>query len=132
MLLESFQRVQFNRVYFIILRAKVWETLLIFESIFWLKIQTNCKTWVWKEKSVEPSMCFTLLNLENFNFENMKNKKCVHTWANSTGYTSLEIIEMNFGTFFFFNHMSLKRQDFGIFTMVPMRVLAHPRQIPNT
>jgi hypothetical protein len=22
-----------------------------------LKIETNCKTWVWKEKSVEPSMC---------------------------------------------------------------------------
>ncbi len=28
----------------------------------------------------------------------MKNKKCVHTWANSTGYTSLEIIEMDFAT----------------------------------
>jgi hypothetical protein len=61
-------------------------------------------------------MCFTLLNLEIFNFKNVKNKKCVHTWANSTGYTSLEIIEMDSETFFFFfNHMSLKRQDFGIF-----------------
>jgi hypothetical protein len=25
---------------------------------------------------------FTLLNLEIFNFENVKNKECVHTWAN--------------------------------------------------
>ncbi len=31
--------------------------VLIFEWILLLKIQTNCKNWVWKEKSVEPSMC---------------------------------------------------------------------------
>jgi hypothetical protein len=31
---------------------------------------------------------FTLPNLENFNPENVKNKECVHTWANSTSYTS--------------------------------------------
>jgi hypothetical protein len=31
---------------------------------------------------------FTLLNLEFFNSENVKNKECVHTWANSTSYTS--------------------------------------------
>jgi hypothetical protein len=28
-----------------------------FEWILLLEIQTNCKIWVWKEKSVEPSMC---------------------------------------------------------------------------
>ncbi len=85
MLLESFQRVGFNRVYFTILRAKVVKTL-IFQSIFWLKIQTDCKTWVWKGKSIESSNVFTLLNFEFFNFENVKNKKCVYTWANGTGY----------------------------------------------
>jgi hypothetical protein len=54
-----------------------------------LENQTNCKNWVWKEKSVEPSMWnFTLLNLEIFNSENVKNKECVHNWANGTGYTS--------------------------------------------
>ncbi len=31
---------------------------------------------------------FTLLNLEIFNSENVKNKECVHTCANGTGYTS--------------------------------------------
>jgi hypothetical protein len=31
---------------------------------------------------------FTLLNLEIFNSENVKNKECVHNWANGTGYTS--------------------------------------------
>jgi hypothetical protein len=48
--------VRFNRVYFIIFKAKVWK-ILIFEWILLLKIQTNCKNWVWKEKSVESSMC---------------------------------------------------------------------------
>ncbi len=31
---------------------------------------------------------FTLVNLEIFNSENVRNKKCVHTWANSTSYSS--------------------------------------------
>jgi hypothetical protein len=48
--------VRFNRVYFTIFRAKVWK-ILIFEWIPLLKIQTNCKNWVWKEKSVESSLC---------------------------------------------------------------------------
>jgi hypothetical protein len=54
-MLESPQRFRFNRVYFTVFRAKVWKTL-IFEWILLLKIQTNGKDWVWKEKSVEPSM----------------------------------------------------------------------------
>jgi hypothetical protein len=36
-------------------RTKVWK-ILIFEWILLLEIETNCKSWVWKEKSVEPSM----------------------------------------------------------------------------
>jgi len=32
---------------------------------------------------------FTLLNLEIFNSKNVKNKKCVHTWANGISYISL-------------------------------------------
>ncbi len=31
---------------------------------------------------------FTLSNLKNLNSENVKNKECVHTWANDSGYTS--------------------------------------------
>jgi len=54
--LESCQQVRFNGVYFTIFRTKVWK-ILLFEWILLLKIQTNCKNWVWKEKSVEPSMC---------------------------------------------------------------------------
>jgi hypothetical protein len=30
---------------------------------------------------------FTLLNLDMFNSENVKNKECVHTWAHNPGYT---------------------------------------------
>jgi hypothetical protein len=56
LILETAQPVRFNRVYFIIFRAKMWK-ILIFERILLLKIQTNCKNEVWKEKSVEPSMC---------------------------------------------------------------------------
>jgi hypothetical protein len=33
----------------------VWKRLIL-EWILLLEIQTNCKNWVWKEKSVEPSM----------------------------------------------------------------------------
>ncbi len=59
-LLESPWQVRFNRVYFTIFRAKVWK-ILNFEWILSLKIQTNCKNWVWKENSVEPSYyMFTL------------------------------------------------------------------------
>jgi hypothetical protein len=42
MLLESPQQVRFNRVYFTIFRAKVWK-ILIFEQIWLLGFQTNCK-----------------------------------------------------------------------------------------
>jgi hypothetical protein len=31
---------------------------------------------------------FTLPNLDIFNSENVKNKECVHTWANNTSHIS--------------------------------------------
>jgi hypothetical protein len=31
--------------------------MLVFEWILLQEIQTNCKNWIWKEKSVETSMC---------------------------------------------------------------------------
>jgi hypothetical protein len=52
-LVESPRWARFNRVYFTIFLAKVWK-ILIFEWILLLKIQTNCKNWVWKEKSIDP------------------------------------------------------------------------------
>jgi hypothetical protein len=52
-------KVRFNRVYSTIFRAKVWK-ILICEWILLLEIQINCKSWVWKEKSVKPSMCYYL------------------------------------------------------------------------
>ncbi len=58
--------VKFSKVNFTIFRTKVWK-ILLFEWILLLKIQTNCKNWVWKEKSLSP--------------------QCVHTWANGTCYT---------------------------------------------
>jgi len=48
--------VRFNRVHFTIFRAKVWK-ILLFEWILLLEIHKNYKNWVWKEKSVEPSIC---------------------------------------------------------------------------
>ncbi len=53
---EKSWRLRFNKVYFTIFGAKVWK-ILISKLILLLKIQTNCNKWVWKEKSVEPSMC---------------------------------------------------------------------------
>jgi hypothetical protein len=53
------QWVRFNRVYFTIFRAKVWK-LLIFEWILLLKIQTNCKNWVWNKKNSWIFNVFTL------------------------------------------------------------------------
>ncbi len=53
---ESPREVRFNRFYFTIFRAKMWK-ILICEWILLLKIQTNYKNCVGKEKSVEPSMC---------------------------------------------------------------------------
>ncbi len=66
MLLESIQRATFNRVYFTIPRAKVWE-ILIFEQILLIELQTNCKNCKMEGKILSP--------------------QCVHTWANSTGDT---------------------------------------------
>jgi len=50
--------------------------MLIFEWSLLQEIPTNCKNWIWKEKSVELSVCFTLPNLEIFNSENVKNNLC--------------------------------------------------------
>jgi hypothetical protein len=55
-LLKSPWWARFNRVNFTIFRAKMWK-ILIFEWILLLKIQTNYKNWVSKEKSVKLSMC---------------------------------------------------------------------------
>jgi hypothetical protein len=40
------------------------------------------------KKISEALNMFTLLNLQIFNSENVKNKYCVHTWANGTNYTN--------------------------------------------
>jgi hypothetical protein len=42
--------------YFTIFTPKVWK-ILVFEWILLLKIQTNCKNWVWKKKISWASMC---------------------------------------------------------------------------
>jgi hypothetical protein len=54
--------------------------------ILGLEIQTNCKNWVWKENPVDPSMRSHCRIKKNLNSENVKNKECVHTWANSTSH----------------------------------------------
>ncbi len=65
--LESPWQVRFNRVYFTIFRAKLWKGL-IFEWIFLLEIQTNCR-----KLGLEGNI-IRALNV------------CSH-WDNSTGYT---------------------------------------------
>ncbi len=53
-----------------------------------VKIQTNLhKNCVWKEKSVEPSMC-PHWQIKRISILKMwkKIKECVHTWANEPGY----------------------------------------------
>jgi hypothetical protein len=55
-LLENLWWVKFNKVYFTIFKAKVWK-ILVFEWIFVMEIQTNCKFWFRKEKFVEHFMC---------------------------------------------------------------------------
>jgi hypothetical protein len=52
-------------------------------------LQTKCKNWVSKEKSIEPVNVFTLLNSETFDSENVKDKACVHACGNGRGYTSM-------------------------------------------
>jgi hypothetical protein len=56
---------QINKIYLTILKAKEWK-ILIFEWILLLEIQTICKTWVWKEKLVEPSKCLHITEFRNF------------------------------------------------------------------
>jgi hypothetical protein len=84
---EKPQWVGFNGVYFTIFKANVWK-ILIFEWILLLKIQTNCNKLDLEGKISWPLNVFTLPNLEIFNSENVKNKECVHTWANVTSYSS--------------------------------------------
>jgi hypothetical protein len=54
-LFESPWQVRFSRVYFTVFRAKVWK------DFFWVDFvvgnSNKLQNWVWKEKSVEPSMC---------------------------------------------------------------------------
>jgi hypothetical protein len=38
---------------------------------------------------------YTLQNFKIFNSENVKNKECIHTWANSTSYISCHEQTMN-------------------------------------
>jgi hypothetical protein len=66
---------------------KVWsysvEDIDFEEWILLLKIQINYKVWVWKEKSVEPH-CVHIAKFFLIQFENVKNRKCVHTLAKDT------------------------------------------------
>jgi hypothetical protein len=55
---------QINKVYVTIFKVKEWK-ILIFEWILLLEIQTICKTWVWKEKLVEPSKCLHIAEFIN-------------------------------------------------------------------
>jgi hypothetical protein len=64
---------------------------VFFEWILLLEIQKNCKklVFLWKNQSSRALLdVFALPNLENFYPENVKNKECVHTWANGTSYTT--------------------------------------------
>jgi hypothetical protein len=57
---KALNNSDFNIVYFTIFIAKVWKIfvwkIFIFEWILFWKLKIF-KIWVWKEKSVQPSMC---------------------------------------------------------------------------
>jgi len=72
-LLESPQRVRFNRFYFTIFRAKV-QKILTFEWILLSGNSNKLKKLGLEGKISEALHMFTLLNLEIFNSENVKNK----------------------------------------------------------
>ncbi len=60
MLLESFRRVRFNRVYFTTIRAKMWK-IFIFGWILLMEIQTNLQKLGWKGKKISWALnVFTL------------------------------------------------------------------------
>jgi hypothetical protein len=86
LILESLWWLRFNRVYFTIFKAKVWK-ILIFEWILLLEIQTNCKNWVRKEKSVELSMCSHCWRILKFSILKMWKIKNVFTLGTTAKVT---------------------------------------------
>ncbi len=80
MLMESPHPVRFNRVYFTIFRAKV-SKILIFKWVLLLEIQQIAEIGFGRKNQLSPQ----LPNLQIFNSENVKNKECFHTQANSIG-----------------------------------------------
>jgi hypothetical protein len=75
LLLESPQQVRFNRVYFTTFRDKVWK-ILIFDWILLLK------TGFGRKNQLSPQCVHIYIYIYVYIYW-----KCVHTWANGTGYT---------------------------------------------
>jgi hypothetical protein len=61
---------------------------LIFEWILLLEIETNSKKLGLEGKISWAPQC---VHIENFHSENVKNKECVHTWANRAQATLVRI-----------------------------------------
>ncbi len=53
-----------------------------------LEIQINCKKIGFGRKNQLSSQCVHIVECFFKNSENVKNRKCVQTWGNGTGYTS--------------------------------------------
>ncbi len=86
-LLESDRQITFNSVYFTIFKAKVWRIFTFFFIDFVTGNSNQLQKLGLEGKFSWALNVFTFSNLEIFNSENLKNKECVHTWTNSSGYT---------------------------------------------
>jgi hypothetical protein len=83
-LLKSHWWIRFKRFYFTILKVKVWK-ILIFEWICCWKFKKIAKIRFGRKNQLS-----LLLNLEIFNYESLKNERCVHTWTNGASYMSID------------------------------------------
>jgi len=88
-LLESLQQVRFTRVYFTIFKANVWK-ILIFKWILLLEILKKFQNLGLEGKISGTPQYVHIAKFRIFNSKNVKNKKCVHTWANGTCYITLQ------------------------------------------
>jgi hypothetical protein len=85
MLLESSPSIRVNRFYFTISRAKVWK-ILIFLVNFVAENSNKLQKLGLEGKISWAPRCVHIAKFGKS--ENVKNKKCVHTSANGTCYTS--------------------------------------------
>jgi hypothetical protein len=87
---KSLQQVKFNRVYFIIFRAKLWK-ILIFESILLLEIQNKLQKLVLNGKIQSSPQCVHTAKFRHFSILKMWKIKNVFTLGPMAQATPVEL-----------------------------------------